>query len=255
MSPSVAPYSEAFYAQYVEGMSSSARVVLGRLYSLYRPARVVDFGCGRGAWLAAAVELGATSVVGFDGDWIRAEALLDPRIELHTIDLEGQLPRLAPRADLAISVEVAEHVSAHRADAFVETLCAAADVVVFGGAAPNQGGTSHVNEQPASYWIAKFRAQGYDAYDVFRGALWNDTRVEWWYRQNTLLYVRRGMTGLDEAALARAVVPLVDVAHPAMVSAKVHEAEDARPKLTADAVAAHASDYLRVRIRRMFGPS
>jgi SAM-dependent methyltransferase len=255
MSSSPAPYTDAFYAEYVDGMSSSAHAVLGRLYSLYRPTRVVDFGCGRGAWLAAAAELGAASVVGFDGDWIRQEALLDPRIELHTIDFEGQLPRLSPRADLAISVEVAEHVSPRRADAFVEMLCAAADVIVFGGAAPNQGGTSHVNEQPASYWISKFGAQGYDAYDIFRGALWNEPRVEWWYRQNTLLYVRRGMSGLDERALMRAVVPLVDVAHPAMVAAKVHDAEDARPKLTADAVAAHAADYLRARIRKMFASS
>jgi hypothetical protein len=128
-------------------------------------------------------------------------------------------------------------------------------VIVFGGAAPNQGGTSHVNEQPASYWISKFEARGYAAYDVFRGALWNDARVEWWYRQNTLLYVRRGMPGIDELALMRAVVPLVDVAHPGMVVAKVHDIEDAKPKLTADAVATHASDYLRARIGKMFARS
>lgn len=252
MPTSAESYSDDFYARHVTGMSSSARVVLERLFGFYRPGRVVDFGCGRGAWLAAAAELGATSLVGFDGEWVKSDALLDPRIEFRPIDFEGEFPRLAARADLAISVEVAEHVSADRADDFVEMVCAAADVVVFGAAAPHQGGTTHVNEQPASYWVGKFAARGYAYHDVFRGALWNDPRVEWWYRQNTLLYVRSGSPAIDPALLAEPAVPVVDVAHPAMVSAKAFEVRAAKPALTAAAVAEHAQQYVRARLRKVF---
>ena len=40
-------------------MTTSARVVLGMLYQHYVPQSVIDVGCGRGAWLAAAEALGA----------------------------------------------------------------------------------------------------------------------------------------------------------------------------------------------------
>jgi len=63
--------------------------------------------------------------------------------------------------DLAMSIEVAEHVPAALADAMVDYLSRCSDQIVFTAAHPGQvGGTGHINEQPQSYWIEKFIARG-----------------------------------------------------------------------------------------------
>ena len=43
------PYDERFYDGLTRGSLASGRVYLGYLFQLWKPASVVDFGCGRGA--------------------------------------------------------------------------------------------------------------------------------------------------------------------------------------------------------------
>ena len=218
-------YDDAFYERYVEGMASSAARVLGVVYSFYQPASVLDLGCGRGAWLAAAGALGATIRYGLDGPWIAPQDLLDPGITFRGVDFAQPLPALSRRFELAMSVEVAEHVPAQNADGFVDVLCAASDVVLFGAAIPRQGGDLHVNEQPQSYWAGKFAVRGYECHDVIRPALWHDEAVRWWYRQNTFLFVREGSAAVDLRVLRAAVRPLFDVVHPALFEKRAAKAE------------------------------
>ena len=54
---------------------------------------------------------------------------------------------------------------------------------------PHQGGTNHVNEQPQSYWAAKFAAHGYRPADALRRRFWSDLEAGVVYSQNALLYV------------------------------------------------------------------
>lgn len=181
-------YDDVFYDERFAGSSRSASVILGHVFPILKPRSVGDFGCGRGAWLGAAGSLGAERLFGFDGPWVDRDKLADPRIEFTPIDFRGDIA-FSEKLDLAISVEVAEHLSEDRADWFVETLCRASDVVVFGAAVPGQGGVEHVNEQWPGYWIERFRARGFVAVDFFRARTWDDARVDWWYRQNTFLFV------------------------------------------------------------------
>ena len=104
------------------------------------------------------------------------------------------------------------HISTGRSRAFVEALCAAADVVIFTAAIPQQGGVNHINEQWQSFWAALFGAAGYECYDLFRPRLWRGKRVDSWYRQNLFLYVRR------THPLTRLLRPIpdgyLDIVHP-----------------------------------------
>jgi hypothetical protein len=45
-----------------------------------------------------------------------------------------------------------------------------------------------VNEQWPDYWAAKFQARGYSAVDILRPMLWNDAKIDFWYRQNTFIF-------------------------------------------------------------------
>src|SRR5690606_35475831 len=128
------------------------------------------------------------------------------------------------RFDLSISLEVAEHLPESRADVFVDNLTRLSDAVLFSAAIPGQGGTGHVNEQWPTYWIERFAARGFRLADVVRPAIWEDDRMPYWYRQNTLLFVKESRLADAPAALREAVergpvVPLRAV-HPILLEEK-----------------------------------
>jgi hypothetical protein len=183
-------YDVDFFSGIAKGAFRSAKVVLGLLFEVYQPESVFDLGCGQGAWLAAAGELGALRLIGVDGPWVATGKLLNKRIEFTSANLEENI-EICERYDLCISLEVAEHLSSDRSRAFVDTLCSASDVVLFSAAIPQQGGTNHINERWQSFWAGVFDEAGYGCYDLIRAKVWSDPRVESWYRQNLLLYVRR----------------------------------------------------------------
>lgn len=173
---------------------------------------VADVGCGTGTWLAAALKAGAESVYGFEGDWVEPGMLDDSRIVFTPGDLEQRLA--GPKVDLAISLEVAEHLSPGRAESFVADLVAMAPAVLFSGAIPGQGGVAHVNEQWQSFWARLFAGHGYGAHDVVRPAIWGDEAIPAWYRQNVVLYLRPELaTGLGLIAVTD--LGLLDKVHPA----------------------------------------
>jgi hypothetical protein len=108
------------------------------------------------------------------------------------------------------------------------------DVLVFSAAIPGQGGVSHINEQWQSWWLSKFAARGYDAFDVIRPVIWHREDVEWWYRQNALLYARKGCPEHARLVEGNPSPQLVDLVHPQLYNAKVseirrvHESPDGR---------------------------
>lgn len=229
--PDTTRYDAGFYADQVEGSARAAAVVLPLVCGPLRPTRVLDVGCGQGAWLAEAARLGATQLTGLDGPWVDTAALRSPRIAFHPTDLAAPLPDHG-RHDLVISVEVAEHLPAARADGFVADLCRAGDVVLFSAAVPHQGGTEHVNEERTSRWAARFAAHGFDAFDVVRGAVWDDVRVAWWYRQNAVVYVARSSAHHATFSALPQPVPR-DLVHPEAFEAKVSWLEADRARLAA----------------------
>lgn len=190
-------YDAAFYDEVVnEGSTRSARVVVPRVLDLMGgPCRVVDVGCGEGAWLAEFARLGC-DVTGVDGAHVQPERLLIPPERFVARDLACDRLGLGP-FDLAVSLEVGEHIAEHRADVFVDLLCEAADTILFSAAFPGQGGVGHVNEQPPSYWAERFVTRGFAVSGGLRWEFWDDDRVEPYYRSNLLFVSRRPGSCLD----------------------------------------------------------
>ena len=187
--PSARPYDSRFFRAIEEGSRRSARIVLPGVFALVSPKSVADVGCGVGAWLAVARELGITDVLGIDGDYVNTAELLIPRTCFQAADISQPLG-LQRRFDLVLSLEVAEHVAPERASAYIDNLVALGDIIAFSAAIPNQTGRDHVNEQWPEYWAHLFLQRDFTVLDCLRGPLWNNPHVERWYRQNLLLYVR-----------------------------------------------------------------
>jgi hypothetical protein len=95
------------------------------------------------------------------------------------------------RFDLAVSLEVAEHLESGFAKGFVRSLVKLSSLVLFSAAIPYQGSPFHVNEQWPDYWAALFAEHGYVVIDCIRPTIWNNDQVEWWYAQNTLLFAEK----------------------------------------------------------------
>ena len=96
------------------------------------------------------------------------------------------------RFDLAICVEVGEHLPDSYSEVLVKSLTSLAPVIVFSAAIPGQGGLHHVNLQWPPYWEKIFVKYGYELIDCLRWQVWDHPEVGVWYAQNCLLYVARG---------------------------------------------------------------
>ncbi|MEO7385977.1 MAG: methyltransferase domain-containing protein [Gammaproteobacteria bacterium] len=213
MTPDLADlYTDEFYGHHVAGSTRSAGHFLRHLFTYFKPASMVDFGAGVGAWLATARKLGVADLLAVDGDWARSPKKVDPAVPYFHTDLETPI-RLERRFDLAMSVEVAEHLQESRAAGFIEDLTLASDIVLFGAAMKDQGGVNHINEQDQYYWINLFADLQYEYVDFFRAPFWRNTEVEPWYIQNTFLFVSSGHPALETIPS----FPLVEVHHPRLL--------------------------------------
>jgi hypothetical protein len=188
-------YGADFYKMVNETAYNSASVVLPIMLNILPEINsAIDFGCGTGTWLHVLNQCGVKNVRGLDGSWVNKDALKINKTDFTEINFEK---KISPdrKYDLAISLEVAEHISESMAVQFVESLTCAADFVLFSAAIPYQSGTNHINEQWPDYWYNIFESQDYIAVDYLRGKIWNSPEVSVWYKQNILLYVKNERKG------------------------------------------------------------
>lgn len=209
-------YDSAFYNSQTEGSLNSAKQVLPLVQEWTHPNSVVDVGCGTGAWLSVWQELGIRDYLGIDGQYVERHQLLIPPETFLAKNLVEPF-RLNRKFDLAMSLEVAEHLPPTSADSFVESLLQLSDVILFSAAIPFQGGTGHLNEQWTGYWVERFQQRGYAAIDCLRHRIWNNQNVEPWYSQNAMLFIKSDCLQ-DYSRLPKSELedptPLLNIVHP-----------------------------------------
>lgn len=185
-------YDKAFYDMIRPGVESSAKALVPALVTMLDPQTVIDVGCGEG-WWAYEFAQNQCEVLGVDNGMIPTSPLGD---RFQAVDLTKPFPDLGTW-DLAVSLEVAEHLPASRAEGFIKDLCGLAPDIVFTAAIPGQGGVGHINEQPPGYWVKLFRDNGFSVSGMLRWIIWDDDRIENWYRQNLLFATNRPDTYWD----------------------------------------------------------
>lgn len=192
-------YPSDWHTTYSSMTGASAELIMSHVAGIFKPLSSIEVGCGNGHWTRAAINNGIADYLVVDGPWNRRKDLLVEERCFKEANLE--VPLITEGAfDLAICLEVAEHVAKSAADVLVASLVASSDVVLFGAAIPYQGGYGHINEQWPSWWRDKFIAYGYEPFDIVRPVFWSDVKIHYWYRQNTFIYVRRD----NDAAMAAA---------------------------------------------------
>jgi len=150
-------------------------------------ALVLDIGCGPGLYVE---EMRARGVAawGVDNDSRLVESDYLQRVDIvnerHVVQLQ----------QVAISLEVGEHIPAEDADAYVNFIGGTgADTLYFSAARPGQGGDGHINCQPKSYWIEKLHRVGFwldiDATEEWLGFMRLGYHLGW-ITQNGMIFRR-----------------------------------------------------------------
>lgn len=179
------------YDQIREGCQRSAAVAVPMLHDLFHPATIVDVGGGEGWWAAEFARRGCSALVVDNG--LPVQTLAGDGVKFVARDLDDPHYALCrppvERYDLALCLEVAEHLDPLAAEPLVKSLCALAPFIAFSAAVPGQGGHGHLNEQWPGYWVTLFAACGYRVSGALRWRLWGNPQVEPWYQQNLLVAV------------------------------------------------------------------
>ena len=247
-------YDDRFFDYIETGARQSALATIKALEPLMPSLQsVVDIGSGQGVWAKAFLDQPSINdVIAVDGDYVNRDRLHIPVESFVAHDLTTPLD-LKKRFDLVVSLEVAEHLPADVALAFIETLTRHSQRVLFSAAIPGQGGEHHINERPLSYWRELFGQRGYQAFDAVRPTIVENKAVEPWYRYNTMLYVHQDAIASLPAEIARTALDQAqDIEELAPASWRLRCAllrRLPRPAIEALAKAKHA--YIRKHYERM----
>jgi len=225
-------YDKKFFDSQSVNSVRSARRILPVVLGALKPRSLLDVGCGKGGWLNTARASGVEDIFGVDGAWAREGGLLiEPeRFLAHDLSRPFDLER---RFDMAMTIEVAEHLGAASADVFVDNLARHSGVVLFSAALPGQGGRRHVNEQPLGFWVEKFAERRYVFLDLLRPYFWADAEIGACYRQNLVLFAQDHCAATVRQALAaRTGEPsfsgIVDFVHPRLLQERAEFASFSR---------------------------
>lgn len=169
---------------------------------VFHPTSVADIGCGAGYllehWIEDPPRDARIPVAGVDGSQA-ARAAQAPCVRPYTWLADSTNFCLLPPPfcqgydlDLAVSIEVAEHIPAEHEAAFLSWFDGA-QRVLFTAAPPGQRGTHHVNCQPPEHWIERFMALGFESDSrllwAWRGAARRRTRGCPWVVRNATVFV------------------------------------------------------------------
>jgi hypothetical protein len=98
---------------------------------------------------------------------------------------------------------------------------------------------NHINEQWPAYWQKIFDSCGFDMLDYFRPLIWNNKKIERWYRQNLFLVVKKGHPLSNN--LNKNILSLV---HPELLTAVIQQHEEKVKKLNKQLDALHKRDVV-----------
>ena len=170
--------------------SIDPEIIVPILIDFFNPVSVVDIGCGTGNFLSEFKKLGVKSVLGVDGDTnsnnLRIKNIVADEFQLEDLNQQFHLGR---KFDIALCLEVGEHLNEKSAEILISTLVNCSDVIIFSAAIPLQGGQYHLNEQWQTYWNNKFSQFQYQPIDLIRPIIWDNEKVSYWYRQNIIVYI------------------------------------------------------------------
>lgn len=150
----------------------------------------IDVGCGTGYYAGRFAAMGVDRAVGIEPNPITGTYL--GGAEAITADVTAGDDLGLGAFDLAMSLEVVEHIPRERHDRFFDFLCSSARrYVVFAGGTPGQAGVGHIACRPETEWEAELNQRGWVRHPHLTRFL-RTSAFYWWSRRNTMVFVPKG---------------------------------------------------------------
>jgi len=164
-----------------------------------QPKSVIDWGCGCGFLLESLYGHGITEVIGIEGsEEVRGFWKEELPPELVGKLLVGDILDydVGKQYDLAVCMEVGEHVKEKDAGLLVYKVCSSSTKWIWWTEAqPGQKGTNHINCRDLCYWVSLFEEHGFEVdweklYEVRQAMLQNHALCLGynWFRDNLCLF-------------------------------------------------------------------
>ncbi len=192
-------YDDVFFDNRRSGYREEAyRRMAQTIVELFRPQSIIDVGCGDGGLLRY---LCLYNVVcqGIEGSDAGVKRCLEAGIPVIKMDLRWpNTNQIGRHFEMAICLEVAEHIPSDYAEELIKFLCQLAGRIIFSAAQPGQGGEGHLNEQPIEYWEAIFNKCGYRRNEMLTVRLrevWCKENVPSFYWKNVQFFERKSEHG------------------------------------------------------------
>jgi len=154
-------YGREFFAEWSKDNDSyvrSAEIIVNILHDVFRPKRLVDLGAGCGVYSDLFKRKGV-DVVAVDG--VIPPPEFSYPVDVQVRDLTVPFKNPWGSFDLALCLEVAEHIPEEFVNIYLDNILQFSDRLILSAAQPNQEGHHHVNMQPKRYWVAKLAAKGF----------------------------------------------------------------------------------------------
>ncbi len=181
-------YSKKYYAEIMEDSTTSRDEMFKIPLIMQGVKSIIDVGGGIGQWGKDLKNI-TYHMVDYN---IPPKILVIPESNYREYDLtSGLIFPFPDKYDLALNLEVAEHIPESSAEFLVQLLTTKADKVLFSAAIPGQGGKNHCNEQFQTYWANLFQKHGFYPKNL---DIRNNYNIAIWYRNNAILYIK-GETG------------------------------------------------------------
>lgn len=190
-------YDNKFFQNTIKLEAESAAQFVALILKYYHPKSIVDIGCGAGIYLNEFAKKGIKNLLGIDGSPAASEEFLLSKDKLIIFDL-AQKYNFKEKYDLALCLEVAEHLEKHDADTLVKTISEASDNIIFSAAVCGQGPRSigHINEQPPEYWIKKFKENNFIYLESQTEEMKREMKekeVVWWIVNNLMVFKKKSV--------------------------------------------------------------
>lgn len=185
-------YDNEFYNEQSSWSYNSAKIVMPIIIELFSPKSMADVWCWIWTWLKAWKELWIEKIKWFDWEYALNNELKIDKSEFTPIDLQTKLIADS-KYDIAISLEVWEHIYDKHINTYVENLCTLSDIIIFWWAIPWQWWINHVSENWPTFWKMKFEEKWYVMLDIIRQKILNNTNIEYWYRQNMFVFIKKDL--------------------------------------------------------------
>lgn len=186
-------YSKEFYKNQQENISGkkTSEKIIHHIIKKFSPKSIIDIGCGVGTFLLAAEKKGISVLTGVDFYPVDEDLVITSE-KFRRINITEPF-NLDQKFDIALCLEVAEHLHEEFAQILIKNLIKHSDIIIFSAAIPLQGGTNHFNEQWQDYWIQQFNFHNYSPSFDFRELIWNDDEIISIYKQNIVVFVNNSI--------------------------------------------------------------